>query len=210
MGIRSNSPCLPQASSPFLTPPHVALLGLVVCLLGMVFLGGMTRLTGSGLFIVQWDLVTGILPPVSSAAWNALFEAYQHTPEFRHVNPLCTLDDFKNIFWLEYLHRLMGRLLGLVLLVPTVLLWRLPSARWRLLSLWGVGGLQGGVGWWMVKSGLMDQPWVSPWRLTLHFLLAVLLFTLAWDLYLKQTLEPSASRMPLGVRRGGGSSGGSC
>lgn len=143
----------------------------------MVVIGGITRLTQSGLSIVEWQPIMGTLPPLDDAAWQAAFTAYQNFPEYQKVNAGMTLDAFKGIFWVEYVHRLWGRLIGIVFAVPLVLFWirgRLPRRlRWPLAGIFALGALQGALGWYMVKSGLVDRPDVSPYRLTAHLLLAV-------------------------------------
>lgn len=164
-----------------------------VCLFVMVGIGGLTRLTGSGLSIVTWKPVSGFLPPFSAADWALLFQQYQASPEFQKINFSFSLADFKSIFWLEYIHRLWGRLMGLVLLVPTYYVLRYKSLRFALPAislLWILGLLQGGMGWYMVKSGLVDHPWVSPYRLTVHLLLGLFLYTLS----LNMTLTYSSSQ----------------
>jgi cytochrome c oxidase assembly protein subunit 15 len=146
----------------------------------MVVIGGVTRLTQSGLSIVEWQPILGTLPPIGDAAWEAAFAEYQKFPEYQKVNQGMTLDAFKSIFWVEYIHRLWGRLIGLVFAAPLVLFWirgRLPRAlRWPLVGIFALGGLQGALGWYMVKSGLIDRPDVSPYRLTAHLLLAVAIY----------------------------------
>ena len=150
---------------------------LVFC---MVVIGGLTRLTESGLSIVEWKLVSGILPPLTQEGWEAEFAAYRATPEYQKENAGMNLSEFKGIFWLEYLHRLLGRAIGLAVLLPLALLWlRRAGEPWlrRRMTLIAVTiGLQGTVGWYMVKSGLIDVPWVSPYRLALHLSLAVSIF----------------------------------
>jgi len=149
----------------------------------MVVIGGMTRLTESGLSITTWQPIGGIVPPLGSDDWQALFEAYRQSPQYRLVNAGMSLAEFQTIFWWEYVHRLWGRLIGLAFAVPFVwflVLRRIPD--WlvpRLLVLFVLGGLQGVLGWWMVASGLVDVPWVSPYRLTAHLGLAVALFGVA-------------------------------
>ncbi len=149
----------------------------------MVILGGLTRLTGSGLSITQWQLLSGILPPLNDYDWQTMFQLYQTTPEFSLVNYDMDLNRFKSIFWLEYLHRLWGRLVGLFLLVPFLYLWLTKSLTrryfWALFGLNVLCALQGVIGWFMVKSGLIDHPHVSPFRLALHLFLA---FTLSGGL----------------------------
>lgn len=142
----------------------------------MVVLGGVTRLTRSGLSIVEWQPISGILPPLSQEAWLDLFEKYRHSPEYQKVNAGMSLDDFKGIFWLEYYHRLLGRIIGLAFFVPFA--WFLvkravsPRLGLRLAGIFVLGGLQGVMGWYMVDSGLIHDPRVSPFRLTAHLLLA--------------------------------------
>ena len=146
----------------------------------MVLLGGLTRLTESGLSMVTWKPVTGWLPPLGNRDWAALFDAYRETPEFRRLNFWMTVEDFKRIFWLEYLHRLLGRIVGLVYALP--LFWfavryRLPGRlAARLVFLLGLGAAQGALGWYMVKSGLVDRPSVSQYRLAAHLGLAVAIY----------------------------------
>jgi cytochrome c oxidase assembly protein subunit 15 len=155
---------------------------LVCCALVfvMVVLGGVTRLTGSGLSMVDWRPVTGILPPLSDEAWQNTFEMYQQTPEFQKVNSQMDVNDFKGIFWLEYLHRLLGRTIGIVFLVPLlVFIWRGHIRRDETLkygTMFVLGGLQGVLGWYMVKSGLVDNPHVSQYRLTAHLIAAFLIY----------------------------------
>jgi len=152
---------------------------------GMVILGGATRLTGSGLSITEWAPVTGVIPPLDQAAWQAEFARYRHIPQYQLLNRGMSLDQFRFIYWWEWSHRLLGRLLGVVFLVP--FLWfairRQLSGRlmWRLAAIFLLGGLQGAVGWWMVSSGLQNRVYVAPERLMLHLGLAfVLLAALVW------------------------------
>ena len=155
---------------------------LVCCFLvfAMVVLGGVTRLTGSGLSMVRWAPLSGAIPPITAAAWKAEFSHYQQSPEFQKVNHQMTVNEFKTIFYVEYFHRLLGRVIGLVFLVPfLVFLWRgrIPRPLIPKLSLvFVLGGLQGLLGWYMVKSGLVDVPRVSPYRLTAHLIVAVAIY----------------------------------
>jgi cytochrome c oxidase assembly protein subunit 15 len=147
----------------------------------MIVLGGATRLTGSGLSIMEWAPFQGILPPLNEADWNRLFGLYKQIPQFALVNADIGLDGFKHIFWLEYFHRLWGRLIGFVFFVPLVAFWltgRIERRlRPRLLLLFVLGGLQGAVGWFMVASGFFpDSTAVSPYRLVIHLALALLLY----------------------------------
>lgn len=153
-----------------------------LCVFAMVAVGGLTRLTESGLSMVEWKPVTGVLPPMGEAAWAAEFDKYRQFPEYRHKNAGMTLDQFKGIFWLEYWHRVLGRVTGLVVMVPLLLITarRLLPGR-EVAHLWGIAaliGLQGLVGWVMVKSGLIDRPSVSHVKLTLHLGLAFVIFHL--------------------------------
>jgi len=146
----------------------------------MVIVGGVTRLTESGLSIVQWQPVSGVIPPMSDSEWAKEFAAYKNYPEYQKVNKGMSLDDFKAIFYWEYSHRLLGRLIGLVFFVPFVLFLvkrKVPDdLKPKLWLMFFLGGLQGVLGWWMVKSGLVDQPDVSHYRLTAHLGLAVLIY----------------------------------
>jgi len=138
----------------------------------IVAVGGVTRLTRSGLSIVEWQPLVGAVPPLSQADWQELFAKYQATPEYRHVNPGMDLEGFKRIFWWEYAHRLLGRLIGLAYLLP--FLWFLLRRRiegslaGKLWAVFALGALQGALGWFMVMSGLVDDPRVSQFRLTAH------------------------------------------
>jgi cytochrome c oxidase assembly protein subunit 15 len=146
----------------------------------MVLVGGVTRLTHSGLSIVEWQPLVGAIPPLDEGQWQAVFEKYKRTPEYQQVNVNMSLAQFKGIFWWEYAHRLLGRLIGLAFFVPLAWFWlrgRLdrPLA-WKLLGVFALGGLQGALGWYMVQSGLVDDPRVSQFRLTAHLGLAFLIF----------------------------------
>lgn len=148
----------------------------------MVVIGGITRLTESGLSIVRWEPISGTIPPLGEQEWQAEFDAYRATPEYRKVNAGMSLAQFKEIFFWEYLHRLWGRLIGLAFALPLAwFAWKraVPSGYgWRLGLLLGLGGAQGAIGWWMVASGLVDRPEVSHIRLAIHLLLALLIFAL--------------------------------
>lgn len=155
------------------------LLLVAACVFGMVVVGGLTRLTESGLSIVEWKPVSGTLPPMSAEGWKAEFDAYRTSPQYHQVNMGMSLEEFKGIFWLEYWHRVGGRLIGFIFLLP--MLWffirhRLPGwVKWRVLGIFALGGLQGFIGWYMVKSGLIDVPQVSQYRLALHLGVAFLI-----------------------------------
>lgn len=167
-------------------------------LFAIVLVGGITRLTRSGLSIVEWQPLIGILPPLSDAAWQELFAKYQQTPEFRLVNHAITLEGFKGIFWWEYLHRVIARSIGVVFVLPLLYFqFRKVLSRSLSFKLWGIfalGALQGLMGWLMVKSGLIDDPKVNPVRLSLHLGLALLIFAaelwVAMDL-LRQSRHPA-------------------
>jgi len=147
---------------------------------GMVVLGGVTRLTESGLSMVNWKPVTGILPPIGDAEWLAEFEQYRTSPEYLHENKGMTVDEFKSIFWFEYSHRLLGRIIGLAFLIPFLIFWWQGKIRRtlvpRFIILFILGGLQGVLGWYMVKSGLVNIPQVSQYRLTAHLVAAISLY----------------------------------
>ena len=162
----------------------------------MVVLGGVTRLTGSGLSMVDWRPVTGILPPMSDEAWQRTFEMYQQTPEFQKVNSDMDVEGFKGIFWLEYLHRLLGRTIGVVFLIPFLYFaWTgfIRRDEWlKYGAMFVLGGLQGVLGWYMVKSGLVDNPAVSQYRLTAHLIAAFLIYAFMFWVALS-LLYPSSS-----------------
>jgi len=155
---------------------------LVCCALvfAMVVLGGVTRLTGSGLSMVDWKPVTGVLPPLSDAEWQASFELYQQSPEFQKINSHMDVNAYKEIFWLEYLHRLLGRLIGIVFFVPFLVFavkGYIQKQEWpKYFLMFVLGGAQGLLGWYMVKSGLVDNPHVSQYRLTAHLVAAFLIY----------------------------------
>ena len=146
----------------------------------MVVLGGVTRLTGSGLSMVDWRPLMGWLPPISDAEWQRVFELYQKSPEFLKVNAHMDVDAFKGIFWLEFLHRLLGRTIGVVFLAPFIFFFAsgyIRTNEWpKYLLMFVLGGMQGVLGWYMVKSGLVDVPHVSQYRLTAHLVAAFLIY----------------------------------
>ncbi len=155
---------------------------LICCALvfAMVVLGGVTRLTGSGLSMVDWRPVTGVLPPIGDSEWQQVFEMYQATPEFHKKNSHMDVHDFKRIFWLEYSHRLLGRTIGMVFLLPFLFfVWKGYIQKRELpkyTMMFVLGGMQGVLGWYMVKSGLVDNPNVSQYRLTAHLIAAFLIY----------------------------------
>lgn len=166
------------------TRPWVAwwLLANAAMVAAMVVIGGITRLTESGLSMVEWRPLMGWIPPLSEAEWQRVFALYRATPEFRVHNAWMALADFKTIFFWEYLHRLWGRLIGLVFALPFLgflLAGRIERALApRLAALFLLGAIQGGIGWWMVTSGLADEPRVSPYRLAVHLSMAFLILGL--------------------------------
>lgn len=176
------------------------LIVLFALVAAMIALGGATRLTGSGLSITEWAPVTGALPPGSEADWQAEFEAYQQIPQFSEVNPGMDLAGFKRIYWWEWSHRLLGRLVGLIWAAGFVgfLVTRRIPVGWtpRLLSLGALGGLQGAIGWWMVSSGLVEgMTRVASYRLAIHLGLAfVILGLISWYVALLSRTEADLLR----------------
>ncbi|MEA3042062.1 MAG: heme a synthase [Sphingomonadales bacterium] len=170
----------PSQASP--RPAQISwwLLAVAALVFAMVVVGGITRLTESGLSIVRWDVVTGTLPPIGEAQWQAEFDAYRETPQYRQVNRGMDLADFKSIYFWEYVHRLLGRLIGFAFAIPLLWFWwrrAIPKGQgWKLVGLLALGGLQGAIGWWMVASGLVDRPDVSHIRLAVHLLTALAIF----------------------------------
>ncbi|HEX2759490.1 MAG TPA: COX15/CtaA family protein [Rhizomicrobium sp.] len=153
----------------------------------MVLVGGATRLTESGLSIVEWKPVTGTLPPLNEAQWVQAFEGYKAIPQYRELNAGMSLHEFKTIFWWEWSHRLLGRVIGAVYLLPFLyFLWRGAfgaELKKRLWVIFALGALQGAVGWWMVASGLTQRTEVSQYRLATHLILALIIFaSIIWTL----------------------------
>ena len=163
-------------------PVALWLFAIAVLIVAMVLVGGLTRLTDSGLSIVEWKPATGWIPPLSEAAWQAEFDKYKQFPEYQKINRGMDLAGFKSIFWLEFGHRVLGRVVGLVFAVPLAIFLFMGMIQRslvpRLIAILVLGGTQGALGWWMVKSGLVDRPDVSPFRLAAHLGLAVLLYIL--------------------------------
>jgi cytochrome c oxidase assembly protein subunit 15 len=161
---------------------HIAIWLLVCCatIFAMIILGGVTRLTGSGLSMVQWEPIMGVLPPLNQAEWEETFLLYQQFPEYKLKNFAMSLDEFKSIFWFEYGHRLLGRSIGIIFLLP--FLFFLVKGKIertltpKLIAMFVLGGLQGLMGWYMVKSGLVSDPHVSQYRLTAHLGLAIVIY----------------------------------
>jgi heme a synthase len=181
------------------------LYAVAALILAMVLVGGATRLTESGLSITEWQPVTGTLPPLTREQWQAEFEKYQGIPQYRELNRGMSLEAFKTIYWWEWTHRLLGRLIGVVFLVPLLwFLWRGwigPGMRGRLWLIFGLGALQGAVGWWMVASGLADRVEVSQYRLATHLVLACVIFVAV--LWTTQRLNgPLSVPVPPRIRAG--------
>ena len=183
----------PATSDPTMTTtddPSMRAIGLwlyvvAALVLALVLVGGATRVTESGLSITEWKPVMGALPPLNAAQWQSEFEKYQAIPQYRELNAGMSLDAFKIIYWWEWTHRLLGRLIGIVFLVPFLwFLWRrvvTPALRPWLWFIFGLGALQGAVGWWMVASGLTQRIEVSQYRLATHLILASLIYVaLLW------------------------------
>ena len=158
------------------------LLTLTVMVFLIIIIGGLTRLTDSGLSMVDWRPILGILPPFNNNQWLDVFNDYKLTPEFLYVNKNMTLEEFKYIFWWEWFHRFFARLIGLVFIIPFIYFFvkkNLNSFFYkRFLIIFSLGFLQALVGWWMVKSGLSEDPYVSPYRLTFHLTNAVIIYAL--------------------------------
>ncbi len=189
------------AERPFQHDRTIAIWLLVCCatIFCMVVLGGVTRLTGSGLSMVEWEPIMGVLPPLSDAEWQETFAKYQQYPEFKLKNSHMDVEGFKGIFWLEYLHRLLGRGIGMLFGLP--FLYFLVRGQIdrplvpKLVFLFVLGGLQGLMGWYMVQSGMVDNPNVSQYRLTAHLLLAIFIY--AYMLWLALDLLRGRSRVKI-------------
>ena len=188
------------------------LLAVAACVFLTLVIGGATRLTESGLSIVEWKPVTGVFPPLSDGQWQAEFAKYQTIPQYRALNRGMTLGEFKTIYWWEWTHRLAARLAGAVFLLPFLaFLWRdwiQPDLRPRLWGIFGLGALQGMVGWWMVASGLEQRIDVSQYRLALHLTLACVLYVaVVWTAVRLTAASPgeipgSSVRAPGRIRAG--------
>jgi heme a synthase len=183
---------------------------LLVCaavIFGMILLGGVTRLTDSGLSMVEWRPLMGVIPPLSEQAWLEVFDKYKQYPEYQKINKGMDLEGFRYIFMYEYLHRVLGRLIGVLFFFPMVYFILRKKVRPgftpKLVMLFFLGGLQGLLGWYMVKSGLVDVPYVSQYRLTAHLGLAVLIYAyMLWLVFDLLFTRPGA-----GVGQGGGTLG---
>jgi cytochrome c oxidase assembly protein subunit 15 len=186
-------------------------LWLMICcamVFAMVVLGGVTRLTGSGLSMVEWDPIFGVVPPLGEAEWEAAFSLYRESPEYQKINVGMDLHGFKQIYWFEFAHRLLGRAIGLVFLLPFLFFLAIGRVRRPLIpkfvTMFTLGGLQGVLGWYMVKSGLVDNPHVSQYRLTAHLAAALVIY--AYMLWVALGLWTDTDRVasspaPRGLRR---------
>lgn len=176
----------------------------VVMVLIQVMIGGITRLTGSGLSITEWDVIMGAVPPLNEQEWQVAFDQYQQFPQYEKMNSDMDLAGFKGIFWWEYIHRNWARLIGIVFLIPFIIFW--IQGRFdkpllmKLLFIFVLGGLQGLMGWIMVASGLIDQPWVSPYNLTMHLMLALAVFLYLIWLALSLRKKPLQTDHPVAHR----------
>ena len=187
---------------------RIAVWLFICCLMvyAMVILGGATRLTGSGLSMVEWDPIFGIFPPLDQQSWHETFALYQQSPEYRKVNIGMDLTGFKRIYWYEYSHRVLGRTIGTVFLLPFLFFlakgWIRRPLIPKLVTMFILGGLQGLLGWYMVKSGLVDSPHVSQYRLTAHLGLAILIY--AYMLHVALGLwfgNRQSTAVPAGLQR---------
>lgn len=175
------------------------LMASAVMVIIMVFVGGWTRLADAGLSIVEWKPITGVFPPMNDADWDIEFTKYQESPEFLHLHNHFKLSDFKQIFWLEFIHRVLGRLTGMMILLPALFFWYKGALRsWKpYISMITLVGFQGFMGWWMVKSGLVDDPHVSHFRLAAHLVTALVLYSVIfWEGLV--IIKPHCKLAPMG------------
>jgi cytochrome c oxidase assembly protein subunit 15 len=200
--IRSRRPqsAMTDATSPVLRRRAVQawLYAVAALIVVTLVVGGATRLTESGLSITEWKPVTGVLPPMSDLDWQVEFDKYRETPQYRELNVGMSIAEFKVIYWWEWSHRLLARLVGAAFLLPFLwFLWRgwiEPGLRWRLWALFGAGALLGAVGWWMVASGLVGRVSVSPYRLGFHLTLACAIYAgIVWIAQGLSLREPVAA-----------------
>ena len=161
---------------------YIWLLTITAMVLLIIVIGGLTRLTDSGLSMTDWRPILGVIPPLSLESWLVVFEMYKQTPEYKIVNKNMTLNEFKYIFWWEWFHRIFARAIGIVFLIPLIYFSfkkQIQSSLYIRLGIVFVFGLfQAVIGWWMVKSGLTENPYVSPYRLTFHLLNALIIFSI--------------------------------
>jgi heme a synthase len=187
--------------------PRQLAIWLFVCsalVFSMVVLGGVTRLTRSGLSMVNWSPIMGVVPPLSKKSWQKTFDQYKKFPEYKKINKGMSLDEFKSIYWFEFNHRLLGRLISLAFFIPFLyfLVRRIipPGHIPKLILMPILGGLQGLLGWYMVKSGLVDEPSVSPYRLTAHLVLAFITYVYIFWVALSYWYQDRASVAPANKR----------
>jgi cytochrome c oxidase assembly protein subunit 15 len=195
---------LPAPQAPQIRAVKWWLASIAILIAIMVLVGGATRLTESGLSIVEWKPVTGALPPLNQAQWTQAFEAYKTIPQYREMNADMDLSEFKTIFWWEWSHRLLGRVIGIAYLLPFLwFMWRgvlAADLRRRLWLIFGLGALQGAVGWWMVASGLSQRVEVSQYRLATHLVLALLIFAaIVWTLRRQSGSPPLMTSLRLKI-----------
>ncbi len=174
----------------------------VVMIIGQVVIGGITRLTGSGLSITKWEIVTGTLPPMNAAAWETEFELYKATPQYEKINEGMSMSEFKFIYFWEYFHRLWARLMGFVFAIPFFIFWRKGWLDKPLMRRLGVTVLLAGIvasfGWIMVASGLIERPWVNAYKLTMHLSLAFILYAyLLWTVFKVFQPQPVSFPQPM-------------
>lgn len=177
------------------------LLVVAALIFSMVILGGVTRLTRSGLSMVEWAPIMGAVPPLSQAQWQDSFDKYKQFPEYKKINRNIDVEQFKSIFWFEYSHRLLGRIIGLAFLIPFLVFLARRKIRKadtpKYIAMFVLGGLQGVLGWYMVKSGLVNNPHVSQYRLTAHLVAAIAIYSyilwIAWDLLLAKSVQLDSS-----------------
>lgn len=192
----SYSPAIPANIAENRRWVRLWLYAVVVTLFALVVVGGATRLTESGLSITEWKPIHGVIPPIGEAEWQEEFVKYQQIPQYQEVNHGMSLDEFKVIFWWEWAHRILARGVGFVFALPMIFFWatgRLePSVKPKVLGLLLLGGLQGALGWWMVKSGLSVRVEVSQYRLAAHLTLACIIF--AATMVVARGLAPHSAR----------------
>src|SRR5690554_5268341 len=178
-----------------ITAVRLWLYAVAALVLAMIVVGGATRLTDSGLSITEWQPILGVIPPLTEADWHEAFAKYQQIPQYQLVNKGMSLDEFKFIYWWEWAHRFLGRFIGVAFALPFLWFWarrQLPKGLApKLLGVLALGAIQGGVGWFMVMSGLVGRVDVSPYRLALHLIIALVI--LAWLVWLALDLKPAAS-----------------
>ncbi len=171
-----------KSSDLYNTKIFLWLLTITIMVLTIIVIGGLTRLTDSGLSMTDWRPLTGIIPPISDKNWEQVFDMYKLTPEYIIVNKNMTLNEFKYIFWWEWFHRIFARLIGVVFIIPLIyfiIKKQISKLLYKRLFIVFIFGLfQAVVGWWMVKSGLTENPYVSPYRLTFHLLNALVIFSI--------------------------------